>query len=301
MPVDPSRARWPLQAPILASIVASICAAPSAGCGLTDLHLGGGAHVTDVTIENEAGYELAIDATQPLVLTLVYDDGFEEAAHSADVTWSIDDPQVAAIDGGAQLRGRQIGATGVTARYAGRTATAMVKVFDQPQALEIQASDRNCAVGEQLAYGLLLRYQHGATELVAARASWTSDQPEVASVEAGMVKGRAVGDTRVNATLGALATSADVHVAAAVAVRVDVAPATLQLTVGSSQAVRATALYSDGNMVDATQLVRWQSSLPAVANVTSGGTVTGLTAGTVKITATRDAAVGTVAVTVVVP
>ena len=65
--------------------------------------------------------------------------------------------------------------------------------------------------------------------------------------------------------------------------------------------MRATALYSDGNTVDATQLVRWQSSLPAVASVTASGTVTALTAGTVKITATRDAAVGAVAVTVVAP
>jgi len=293
MPVNPSRTRW-LTLASLASLVA-----PCAGCALTDLHLGGGAEVTAMKVANDTGFTLPIDATQPLAVTLIYDDGFEETTRPADVSWAVDDPRIAAIDGGAQLRGRAIGATGLTARYAGRTATAMVTVFDQPQALEIQASDRNCAVGEQLVYGLLLRYQHGATELVAARASWTSDQPAIATIEAGTITGRAVGDTRVNATLGALATSADVHVAAAVAARIDVAPKTLQLAIGGAQALRATALYSDGNTVDATRLVHWQSSLPAVASVAADGTVTALTAGTVQITATRDAAIGTAAVTVV--
>jgi len=282
-------------------LLLSIAAAAFPGCGLAHLDLGGGAQVSSVKVAGDPDLSLAIDGTRPLELTLLYDDGFMEAAPHGSVTWAVDDAQVASIDGNNQLRGRAMGATGLTAHYGDQTATTIVTVFDQPQALEIQASDRNCAVGERLVYGLVLRYQHGATEAVAARAMWSSDQPAIASVRAGAVTGVAVGDTRVNAALGALTTSADVHVAAAVAVHIDVAPAALTLVLGASQALHATARYSDGNTVDATALVRWQSSLPAVASVASDGTVTALTAGTVTITATRDAAVGTATVTTRTP
>lgn len=272
-----------------------------AGCGLTHLDLGGGAHVTSVRIADLGGEALAVDATQPLALTLVYDDSFEEAAPHGDVTWTVDDPQIAAIDGNTQVRGRAPGTASLTARYRDQTATATMMVFDLPQALEVQAGDRNCGVGEHLAYGALLRYQHGSTEDVTARATWASDQPAVASVVAGTVTGQAVGDTRVNATYGALTSSADVHVAAAVAIRVDVAPATLQLAIGGTAALRATAVFSDGNTLDATKLVRWQSTLPAAASVGADGTVQALATGRVTITATRDAAVGSAAVTIGTP
>lgn len=200
-----------LVSPTLAIGAALSCA----GCALLHLDLNGGAHLTAVKLADEAEFMLAIDDTRPLALTLVYDDGFEEAAPAGDVTWTLDNPQVAAIDGNHQLRGRGIGQATLTASYTHHSATAMVTVTDVPQQLEIMASVRNCAVGQQLSYGLLLRYQHGATEDATMRAVWQSDQPAIASVAAGIVLGRAVGDTRIEAGLGSLSTSADVHVSAA--------------------------------------------------------------------------------------
>jgi len=270
-----------------------------AGCALFHLDLNGGAHVTGVQLAADPGFLLAVDDTRPLALTLVYDDGFEEAAPASDVTWTLDDPQIASIDGNNQLRGRRVGMTELTGHHGDRSAAATVTVTDVPQQLEVMASDRNCAVGQQLTYGLLLRYQHGSTEDATARATWISDQPAVASVVAGIVTGRAIGDTRIAAGFGTLTASADVHVSAAVAVHIDIAPAAFQLAVGATQGLRASAMYSDGNTLDITRMAAWQSSLPSVASVAPDGIVTALVAGKVTITASRDGTVGTASLTVV--
>lgn len=270
-----------------------------AGCALAHLDLNGGAHVTAVNLGEDAGLTLAVDDTRPLVLTLVYDDGFAEAAPSGDVTWTVDDPLIASIDGDQKLRGRGVGTAMLTGSYGGRSAAVAIAVTDTPQQLEIMTGSRNCAVGQQLNYKLVLHYQHGSTEDATARATWTSDQATIVSVAAGVISALAIGDTRVEAALGSLTTSADVHVSAAVAVRVDVAPATLQLAVGGTQKLTASAKYSDGNTLDVTRTAQWQSSLATVANVTSDGTVTAITPGKVTITATRDGTAGTAALTVV--
>lgn len=274
-----------------------------AGCGLTHLDLDGGARLASVAIDGDAdGLALAIDAHQALTLTLTYDDGFEEPAPPEAIAWASADPQIASFDGDDQVRGRGRGATAVTARYRDRTATATLTVFDRPQALELQADVRSCGVGEQLTYVARLRYQHGGEpEDVSARAIWSSAQDAIATIDGGVLTGRAVGDTRVTATVDTVSASADVRVTPAVARTVAIAPATLALVVGDTAALRATAVFSDGNTLDATALVRWESSLPAVATVGPDGAVRARAAGQVAITAIRDGAVGTAAITIATP
>lgn len=186
------------------------------GCALTDLDLDGGARVVESRIA-AGDVKLIIDDTRPLALTLVYDDGFEETAPEGEVTWSLDVPEVAAIDGNHQLRGRSRGAAVLTGRFEEQAASAAVEVSDVMQAIEIRTSSRNCAVGQQLRYGALLRYQHGSTEDITARATWSSDAPQIASIDAGVVTGRGAGDTFVNAAFSSLTGSADVHISAAFA------------------------------------------------------------------------------------
>lgn len=187
------------------------------GCALTDLDLDGGARVVEARI---AGPELklVIDDSRQLGLTLIYDDGFEETAPQDAVSWSVDIPEIAAIDGNRQLRGRSRGSATLTGAYAGQSASAPVEVSDVMQQIEIQASRRTCAVGQQLQYGALLRYQHGSTEDITARALWRSDAPQIASVEGGTVTGRGIGDALIHASFSTLTSTADVHIAAAPAV-----------------------------------------------------------------------------------
>jgi hypothetical protein len=199
--------------------LACIAAAILGGCALTDLDLDGGAKVVSAKLSEQAsvGFTLAIDNTEPLELILVYDDGFEEPAPSKEVKWTVDTSRVATIDGDSKLRGRGIGTSTLTARYEDHTASTTVTVFDYPKELEIRTSNRNCAVGQTLTYGLILRYEHGATEDVAARATWSSEQITVATVDAGLVTCLGVGSTRIIAALDVLKVSADVRISATAA------------------------------------------------------------------------------------
>ena len=81
-----------------------------------------------------------------------------------------------------------------------------------------------------------------------------------------------------------------------------VSPASASVTVGSTVALAATVRDASGNEVSG-KTVQWTSGNVAVATVSSSGTVTGLTAGTVTITASVDGKSGaaSVVVSAVVP
>lgn len=63
-------------------------------------------------------------------------------------------------------------------------------------------------------------------------------------------------------------------------------PATLTLPAGSTRALTARALKSDGTTADVTSSVAWSCDSPAVAKVDATGLVIAIAAGTAKITAT---------------
>jgi Bacterial Ig-like domain (group 2) len=208
-----SRARPPsLSALALAALMTS-------GCALTDLDLDGGAEVESAKLpaEMEAGVTLAVEDTQPLQLILIYDDGFEEEAPQREVKWTVESTKVASVDGNSQLRGRGIGTSTVTASYRGHSASTQVMVFDYPQELELRASRTSCTAGQTLTFAATLRYRHGSTEDVAARATWTSDQPTVATVSGGVVTCKATGTARIAVALDKYNRSTDVRVQASVA------------------------------------------------------------------------------------
>jgi 6-phosphogluconolactonase (cycloisomerase 2 family) len=78
-----------------------------------------------------------------------------------------------------------------------------------------------------------------------------------------------------------------------------VLPPTASVVAGSQQQFTATALFADGTTQDETATVTWSSSNSAVATIAGGGLATGVSAGTVNITAsvpgrTSNAAVLTV-------
>ena len=60
------------------------------------------------------------------------------------------------------------------------------------------------------------------------------------------------------------------------------------LAIGETEQLVATAIYSDGSSADITDQATWSSYYPGVAAVNNAGLVTGLSAGTVEISATLD-------------
>ena len=84
---------------------------------------------------------------------------------------------------------------------------------------------------------------------------------------------------------------------------IDVTPAMSTFTPSSPSDTRqmtATGHYSNGSTADLTATVTWASDTPAVATISSGGAVTGVTAGSTEITATLGAIVGSTDLTIAI-
>ncbi|MGL6302198.1 Ig-like domain-containing protein, partial [Aeromonas caviae] len=134
--------------------------------------------------------------------------------------------------------------------------------------------------------------------------SWRSSDPAVATVSnSGTDKGRVTGVSAGTVTITAsgeangqsFSATAEVTITHAVVAQLQITPAVSSLPVGLSEQLKGEAILSDGQMLDVTtdDVVSWHSSDPAVATVSSSGTdkgrVTGVSAGTVTITASGEA------------
>lgn len=128
--------------------------------------------------------------------------------------------------------------------------------------------------------------------------TWSSSAPTIASVSAtGLVTGVGVGTATITATSGGRTGSATITVVPRVAT-VAVASS------GGSSVMRGATLQLTGTPLGPSsesltgRSVTWVSSNPAVATVSSGGLVTGVSAGTATITAESEGASGDFPLTV---
>lgn len=138
--------------------------------------------------------------------------------------------------------------------------------------------------------------------LTGAAVSWTSVNPQVASVSAtGLVTAVGAGSTSIVATASGQSASTAVTVNQPIA-KVSVVQAPTVMGVGGAVLLYGHVVDANGNTIPG-QTVTWTSSNPAVATVTLAGPLTahltGITAGTVTVTATCDGVSGAAPVTVV--
>ncbi|MCY2961963.1 MAG: hypothetical protein NTY35_17535 [Planctomycetota bacterium] len=84
-------------------------------------------------------------------------------------------------------------------------------------------------------------------------------------------------------------------------VRVDVLPATLNLSAGSRQGVRAMATYSNGAVRNVTTLVNWSTSNPNVGRINRGAALSASGTGTTTVQCTSYAGVACTPSTLTVP
>ena len=142
-------------------------------------------------------------------------------------------------------------------------------------------------------------YSDNSTTNVTDLVTWECSDPLVATVDAeGRVTGHDEGETTVTARWSGLSGEVDVSVGSPALTHLSVEPASATLAIGDSVTLGAFAHFADcdGSTVEVT--AGWSSSDPTIAAV-KNGVVTGMTAGTVTITAAVYAvgANGTVTVT----
>ncbi|VFB09619.1 intimin/invasin family protein [Aeromonas salmonicida] len=134
--------------------------------------------------------------------------------------------------------------------------------------------------------------------------SWRSSNPAIATIinsgeDKGMVTGVSAGSVTITASGEAngqtFSRTADVTITDAVVSSLQITPYVNVLPVGLSVQLKSEAIMSDGQVLDVTDndTVSWRSSNPAIATIISSGEdkgmVTGVSAGTVTITASGEA------------
>jgi len=193
------------------------------------------------------------------------------------VTWTTLDPNIATVSPAGVVTAVAVGTTNVNASFDAKEASLRIDVLEV-SGLSVPGLASNSLVfnliGATTQLNLTATWPGGITRQVANLATWTSNNPAIASVTpTGSVRAIAFGSTTITAT----------YLTKSIAVNVTVTPAitgilisgNLPLTaIGQTNALTAIARFADASTKDVTTEATWTSSDVSVATVSSSGVVT---------------------------
>jgi hypothetical protein len=147
------------------------------------------------------------------------------------------------------------------------------------------------------------KYSDGSTASVSSSVTWTVSSSSIASISSsGLATGKASGSTSVTASMSGVSSAATLDVETLTVNKtltsITVAPLTASIPIGVQQLFAATGTYSDGSTANVTAQATWSVASSAIASI-SGGTATGVAAGSTAVTATDSGITGTAMLTVV--
>jgi uncharacterized protein YjdB len=141
----------------------------------------------------------------------------------------------------------------------------------------------------------------GGTGDVTSQVKWTSSNSATATIDStGLATGVAYGTVTIGGTYQCCTAESGLSVSSqTIAISsIAVTPANPTIAVGLTQQFVATATYSNGTNSVITNSARWTSSDNTIATVSLAGLATGLTSGSVTVTANSGSITGSTALTV---
>lgn len=201
------------------------------------------------------------------------------------------------------------GSATITARYGGVSGTIAVTVLgggapppaSTPQSVSISGS-LSATAGSSTSLTATAHYANGSTVDVSSQATWNSSNGSVATVSGGVVTGVAAGSATITATFQGVSFQVTVTISAPpVTVTGLQINGSLNLLVGQTTQLSATATFSNGTSANVTSSVNWSSGNGSLASVSASGVVSGLLAGGVSITGTYQGVSAQVQVTITLP
>jgi trimeric autotransporter adhesin len=240
-----------------------------------------------------------------------YTDGSTQIL-TAQVQWSSSDPTVATMSNALGYDGLGVGlnpgSVTITATLAGASASTVLTVT--PATLvSIGVTPANPSIANGLNSQFIATgvYTDNSTQDLTASAAWTSSDTTVASVSNasashGLAKGVSPGSVTITAASGTVSGSTSLTVTPAMLVSIALIPANPSIANGTQQPFAATGTYTDASTHDVTAAVTWSSSDTTVATISnasgSNGLATSISQGSVTITATLGAILGSTGLTV---
>lgn len=220
------------------------------------------------------------------------------------VTWTSSSAAIASVSSGGVVRGTGTGNAVITATVEGKSATVNVTI--DPILSQI-VSDVFVSLGattldvNQSTQAVATLKDSNGSVITGRSVTWTSADPSLATVSAGgLVTARAAGTVSIVATSEGVSGGATVSIKAPpVATVASVTVALSPTSINAGQTSQATVTLRDGagNILTG-RTIGYSSSNTTVASVSAGGVVTGVSGGTVQITATSEGKTGSATLTV---
>jgi len=271
------------------------------------------ATITSVII-SPVGITIPTGADTRFFATGVFSDSTQQDI-TTSVAWSSSDTSIATVVANTSATpgftvGVKAGTTNINATftYAGVTSTGSDQITVSSatlSSLAITPPSAEVAPGSGVQFVATGTFSDGSTEIINPLLTWSSSNNNVASMN---LTGFATGQSAGVVTITATAQSAPVSATAQLLVKggtltaLQVVPGSASVPNGFRAAFRAMGTFSDGTTQDLSDFASWTSSNSAIATVSdaqgTAGQATGVTPGTVTITAAFSGQVGTASLTV---
>ena len=222
---------------------------------------------------------------------------YPDNATDKTVTWSSSNPTVASVSNG-NVTALKAGTALITAKAGSLTATCTVSVGGASIVYVTGISLNKTSATIKPNATLTLTATVTPSDATDKTVTWSSSNPNVASVSNGIVTGHKEGTAVITAEAGSKSATCTVTVSATGVATVDVTSVTLDKKSTTLKVKETVTLKATVKPDDATdKTVTWTSSNTAIATV-KNGVVTGVKAGTATITAKAGSKTATCTVTV---
>ncbi|MGD8190716.1 Ig-like domain-containing protein [Brevibacillus ginsengisoli] len=147
-----------------------------------------------------ANLEVRMGEAEQLQLTTTYSNKKTE-----DVTdwaaWSSSNPEVATVDESGKLKAIAPGEAVITAAYGGKTTQISIKVSEAKQVKRLHVSKQQVTVvaGKEQSVKLTAYFKDNSKKIVTDQAEWSSEDEKIATVEKGVISGKAPGTVKIKA------------------------------------------------------------------------------------------------------
>lgn len=250
--------------------------------------LGGKSDTVKVTVDNPLigitldQTTLALEKNQSATLKVKYNP--EDTTDSKTVKWESSDSTVVKVDQNGKVTALKDGTATIKATVGKFTAECAVTVKRVPlTGISLDKTTLELSKGQS---GEALKVIYNPANTTDDKTvTWTSANENIATVKNGVVTAKAVGATKITATVGTHKAECTVNVNAKLT-GIKVTPD--KVTVEKGQTANLNVAYLPADTTDE-KAVTWKSENENVATVDANGVVTAVAGGTTKIVATATA------------
>ncbi|WP_282939438.1 Ig-like domain-containing protein [Paenibacillus sp. RC67] len=282
------KAEWSTSAPEIAEVRKGVIT--GVGTGAATITAKYGTRTTTIqvsvgvlkslTTTGDTNVSLKKGDKKELNLTATYTDGTVPNNLKKDAVWTTSNAKVATVEEGI-VTAVSSGEATITASFESKAVTFNVQV-DMADKLSAKPSFINFDLGETKTITLSATDSNGNPTDVTSQAEWTSSNPQIATVENGIVTPVSRGKVTITAKYGGKSVTIAVEIGVVQALEVD--RRYVSTKTGSSVQIVLTATLSDDSKKDVSDIAQWKSNNYKIADV-NNGLVTGVSAGSATISA----------------